>query len=179
MSKNYRLLKDKWKVLGEIPDWYSTNSLQFFMDKYSYDGESVRSRDTTIAESLAAFAPDVYPDWWETDKYTKGKSYKEVFFNIIWEGLTALSTPLKANAGIPDRGLTVSCCGQHMENSVASKAFIRGELEVLIKNSHGCSMSVSEWLSEGTVYDKDGNMSAGVIPVIDDMQDSTMDINQG
>ena len=66
-----------------------------------------------------------------------------------------------------------------MDNSVASKAFIRGELEVLIKNSHGCSMDVSSWLAEGTVYDADGNISEGIIPVITDYQDSTEAINQG
>lgn len=48
--------------------------------------------------------------------------------------------------------LTVSCCGQHMGNSVASKAFIREELEVLIKNSHGCSMSVSDWLAGKVLF---------------------------
>lgn len=176
---DYRKLKDEWKQKGEIPNWYSTNALQFFMDKYSYQGETVRSRDTAVAKYLAKYAPSVYPDWWEEDVYTKGKTYEQAFFDVIWDGFAVLSTPLKANAGLPQRGLTVSCCGQHMGNSVASKAFIRGELEVLIKNSHGCSMSVSDWLSEGTVYDKDGNISAGIEPVIDDMQKSTFEINQG
>lgn len=179
MKLDYRKLKDEWKQKGEIPVWYSTNALQFFMDKYSYQGETVRSRDTTVAKYLAKYAPTVYPDWWEEDGYTKGKTYEQVFFDVVWDGFAVLSTPLKANAGLPQRGLTVSCCGQHMGNSVASKAFIRGELEVLIKNSHGCSMSVSDWLAEGTVYDKDGNISAGIEPVIDDMQKSTFEINQG
>lgn len=179
MKLDYRKLKDEWKQKGEIPDWYSTNALQFFMDKYSYQGETVRSRDTAVAKYLAKYAPTVYPDWWEEDEYTKGKTYEQVFFDVVWDGFAVLSTPLKANAGLPQRGLTVSCCGQHMGNSVASKAFIRGELEVLIKNSHGCSMSVSDWLAEGTVYDKDGNISAGIEPVIDDMQKSTFEINQG
>ena len=179
MKLDYRKLKDEWKQKGEIPSWYSTNALQFFMDKYSYQGETVRSRDTAVAKYLAKHAPSVYPDWWEEDEYTQGKTYEQAFFDIIWEGFAVLSTPLKANAGLPQRGLTVSCCGQHMGNSVASKAFIRGELEVLIKNSHGCSMSVSDWLAEGTVYDKDGNISAGIEPVIDDMQKSTFEINQG
>lgn len=179
MSLDYRNLKDDLKKKGEIPDWYSTNALQFFMDKYSYQGETVRSRDTAVAKYLDKYSPSVYPEWWEQDEYTKGKTYQEVFFNAIWDGFAVLSTPLKANAGLPQRGLTVSCCGQHMGNSVASKAFIRGELEVLIKNSHGCSMSVSDWLAEGTVYDKDGNISAGIEPVIDDMQKSTFEINQG
>lgn len=179
MKLDYRKLKDEWKQKGEIPDWYSTNALQFFMDKYSYQGETVRSRDTAVAKYLAKHAPSVYPDWWEEDEYTQGKTYEQAFFDAIWDGFAVLSTPLKANAGLPQRGLTVSCCGQHMGNSVASKAFIRGELEVLIKNSHGCSMSVSDWLAEGTVYDKDGNISAGIEPVIDDMQKSTFEINQG
>lgn len=179
MKLDYRKLKDEWKQKGEIPSWYSTNALQFFMDKYSYQGETVRSRDTAVAKYLAKHAPSVYPDWWEEDEYTQGKTYEQVFFDAIWDGFAVLSTPLKANAGLPQRGLTVSCCGQHMGNSVASKAFIRGELEVLIKNSHGCSMSVSDWLAEGTVYDKDGNISAGIEPVIDDMQKSTFEINQG
>ena len=179
MKLDYRKLKDEWKQKGEIPSWYSTNALQFFMDKYSYQGETVRSRDTAVAKYLAKHAPSVYPDWWEEDEYTQGKTYEQAFFDVIWDGFAVLSTPLKANAGLPQRGLTVSCCGQHMGNSVASKAFIRGELEVLIKNSHGCSMSVSDWLAEGTVYDKDGNISAGIEPVIDDMQKSTFEINQG
>ena len=179
MKLDYRKLKDEWKQKGEIPDWYSTNALQFFMDKYSYQGETVRSRDTAVAKYLAKHAPSVYPDWWEEDEYTQGKTYEQAFFDVIWDGFAVLSTPLKANAGLPQRGLTVSCCGQHMGNSVASKAFIRGELEVLIKNSHGCSMSVSDWLAEGIVYDKDGNISAGIEPVIDDMQKSTFEINQG
>lgn len=166
------------KSKGEIPEWYSSNALQFFMDKYSYEGESVKSRDKTVAKTLAKFAPEKKPKWWEKDPYTKGKSYEEVFFNVIWDGYAVPSTPLKSNAGLPSRGLTVSCCGQHMENNLASKAFVRGELEVLIKNSHGCSLSVSDWLSEGTVYDSDGNISDGIIPVIDELQDSTQAVSQ-
>ena len=178
MIKDYRKMKDEMKSKGEIPEWYSSNALQFFMDKYSYEGESVKSRDKTVAKTLAKFAPEKKPKWWEKDPYTKGKSYEEVFFNVIWDGYAVPSTPLKSNAGLPTRGLTVSCCGQHMENNLASKAFVRGELEVLIKNSHGCSLSVSDWLSEGTVYDSDGNISDGIIPVIDDLQDSTEAVSQ-
>lgn len=179
MSKDYRSMKNDLKDKGEIPSWYSTNALQFFMDKYSYEGESVLSRDRQIAKTLAQFAPkDIYPDWWDKDFYTKGKTYEQVFFDVIWDGYAVPSTPLKANAGIPTRGLTVSCCGQDMGNSVASKAFIRGELEVLIKNSHGCSMPVSSWLSEGDVYDSDGNISDGILPVISDMQHSTQEVSQ-
>ena len=179
MSVDYKKLKNKWKEQGEIPSWYSTNALQFFMDKYSYQGESVKSRYETVNKMLATFAPKVYPIWWDEDEYFKGLTYEQAFNKLAWDGYAVYSTPLLANGGLTNRGLTVSCSGQHMGNSVASKAFIRGELEILIKNSHGCSMDVSHWLSEGTVYDSDGNISSGIFPIISEMQESTEAINQG
>ena len=179
MSVDYKKLKNKWKEQGEIPSWCSTNALQFFMDKYSYQGESVKSRYETVNKMLATFAPKVYPMWWDEDEYFKGLTYEQAFNKLAWDGYSVYSTPLLANGGLTNRGLTVSCSGQHMGNSVASKAFIRGELEILIKNSHGCSMDVSHWLSEGTVYDSDGNISSGIIPIISEMQESTEAINQG
>ena len=179
MNLNFRDLKDKWKASGEIPNWYSTNALQFFMNKYSYEGESVKSRDETTNKWLASYAPEKYPSWWNEDEYFKGLTWEQAFNKLDWDGYLVKSTPVKANAGLPFRGLTVSCCGQELKNSVAAKSFARGELEVLIKNSHGCSMTISDWLAEGTVYDKDGNRSEGIIPVLDEMQGSTESINQG
>ena len=177
---NYKQLKEDWKVSGEIPDWYSTNSLQFFMESYSYKNESVLSRDKTTCDWLAKYAPSVKPDWWEEDEYTKGKDWNEVFLNLVYsDGFAVFSTPLKANGGLPQRGLTISCSGQTLSNSIASKSFIRGELEQLVKNAHGCAISLEDCLAEGVVYDDDGNMSEGIIPVIKDLQKVTEEINQG
>ena len=85
MKLDYRKLKDEWKQKGEIPDWYSTNALQFFMDKYSYQGETVRSRDTAVAKYLAKHAPNVYPDWWEEDEYTQGKTYEQIWKDKVFK----------------------------------------------------------------------------------------------
>lgn len=181
---DYRSLKDKWKQQGEIPVWYSTNALQFFMEKYSYKGESVKSRDKAIAKYLASHAPKdkkgnwIYPDWWNVDLYTAGLTYEEVFFNAIWDGYLVPSTPLKANGGLPERGMSISCSLQHLSNSVSSKSFVRGELEQLIKNAHGCSVVLDDWISEGTIYSDDGNISAGIIPIIEDFQKVTEEICQ-
>ena len=177
---NYRELKEKWKAEGEIPEWYSTNALQFFMDSYSYKGESVRSRDKTTCKYLAENSPSVYPEWWHTDEYTKGLNYEQVYFNVVYrDGYGVLSTPLKANGGLPERGMPISCSGQTLFNSVASKSFVIGEMEQLVKNAHGCAITIDGWLSEGTVYDDDGNMSEGIIPIIQEIQKKTEEINQG
>ena len=177
---NYRELKEQWKKDGEIPDWYSTNALQFFMDSYSYKGESVRSRDKTTCKYLADNSPHVYPSWWEEDGYTKGLNYEQVYFNVVYrDGYGVLSTPLKANGGLPERGMPISCSGQTLFNSVASKSFVIGEMEQLVKNAHGCAITIDGWLAEGTIYDDDGNMSEGVIPIIQEIQKKTEEINQG
>jgi len=140
---DYKKLKKKWKKEGEIPEWYSTNALQFFMDSYSYKGESVKSRDATIAKYLAKYAPKNKPEWWEDNLYTQGKDWEEVFFNLIFtDGFAVLSTPLKANGGLPERGMPISCSGQTLSNSIASKSFITGELEQLLKNAHGCFSAI-------------------------------------
>ena len=177
---DYRALKGKWKAEGEIPQWYSTNALQFFMDKYSYKGESVRSRDAAIAKYLANYAPDVKPDWWKSNSYTQGLDWEGVFFKLMYDdGYAVPSTPLKANAGIPERGMTISCSGQTLFNSLSSKSFNICELEQLVKNAHGCAISIDGWLSEGDVYDADGNMSRGIVPVIKEIQEKTEETNQG
>lgn len=62
---SFKDLKKKWMSEGEIPNWYSTNSLQFFMNKYSYKGESVKSRDKAIAKYLAENSAETYPEWWK------------------------------------------------------------------------------------------------------------------
>lgn len=177
---DFRKLKEEWKAAGEIPEWYSTNALQFFMDSYSFQGESVRSRDTAIAKYLAQYAPKNKPSWWESDPYTAGKDWEEVFFNLIFtDGYAVCSTPLKANAGLPERGMTISCSGQTLSNSIASKSFITGELEQLIKNAHGCAISMEDWLAEGDIYDADGNRSEGIEPIIKEAQEKTEATNQG
>ena len=179
MSKDFKKLKREWKRNGEVPTWYTTNSLQFFMNKYSYEGESVRSRDQAIADYLASEAPSVKPDWWHTDPFTNGKSWEQVFFDVVYTyGYGILSTPLKANGGLPERGMTVSCSGQKLNNNIASKYLNNAEISIFTKFAHGTSIDLSSWLSEGEVID-DGNVSEGVVPILELYRDTTTQVTQG
>ena len=179
MSKDFKKLKREWKRNGEVPTWYTTNSLQFFMNKYSYGGESVRSRDQAIADYLAAEAPSVKPDWWHTDPFTNGKSWEQVFFDAIYTyGYLIPSTPLKANGGLPERGMTVSCSGQKLNNNIASKYLNNAELAVFTKFAHGTSIDLSSWLCEGQDIGE-GNVSEGVIPILEMYRDTTSQVTQG
>ena len=177
-SVDYKKIKEEWVEKGQAPEWVSTNAVQFFSQKYAYKGETWLSRITGVADFLAEHAPSVYPDWWEEDEYTKGKTYAEVFLQLRLDGFTIDSTPLFTNAGIKERGMTISCSGQTVFNSIADKSFNRAELEQLVKNGHGCAWTIPDWLSEGTLYSDDGNRSAGIIPVIEEARLEVEKINQ-
>ena len=69
---DYSKLRKQLQKEGEVPSWYTTAGLQLFYEKYSWQQETVKSRMTSIAETMAKHAPKVYPDWWEEDAYTKG-----------------------------------------------------------------------------------------------------------
>lgn len=178
MSVNYKKIKDDWIKNGEAPDWVSTNLIQFFSQKYSFQGETWKERVTKVCEYLAENSPNVCPEWWEEDEYTKGKTYQEVYYNLRYDGFIVDSTPLFANAKVKERGMTISCSGATMHNSLSEKSFCRGELEQLVKNSHGCAWNIKGWLAKGDLYDKDGNRSDGILPIINDINDLVKETNQ-
>lgn len=176
---NFREIKEKWKNQGEIPEWYSTNSLQFFLNKYSFENESVRERDMTIANVLAEHTPKKLPEWWNEDPYTKGLTPAQVYFNMLFrDGYAIASTPLKSNAGLPDRGFTVSCSGQALKNNIASKYMNNAELAILTKYSHGTSIDISSWLAEGDPIGE-GEVSEGIMPIVDLYTKTTSEVTQG
>jgi ribonucleoside-diphosphate reductase alpha chain len=179
MSINYKKVKEDWIGRGEAPTWVSTNLVQFFSQKYAFQGETWKERVTKVCEYLAENSPTVYPEWWEEDEYTKGKTYQEVYYNLRYDGFIVDSTPLFANSKVPERGMTISCSGATLFNSLSEKSFCRGELEQLVKNSHGCAWNFKDWLSYGDLYDKDGNRSEGILPIIDDIDELVRETNQG
>lgn len=179
MSINYKKLKEEWIKNGEAPNWVSTNLVQFFSQKYAFQGETWKERVTKVCEYLAENSPNVYPEWWEEDEYTKGKTYLEVYYNLRYDGFIVDSTPLFANAKVKERGMTISCSGATLFNSLSEKSYCRGELEQLVKNSHGCAWNFKDWLAEGEIYDKDGNRSTGILPIIKDIDGLVRETNQG
>lgn len=170
MKKNvdYSSLRKKLQKQGEVPEWFTTGGLQLFSERYSYEGETFKNRLTTIANALAKHAPKTYPDWWEEDEYTKGKTYSEVFFQGMWDGFISPSTPLLANGGIRKRGTTVSCAGGNVGNNLFDRYNAITEAAILTKHSHGTSYSIDDWPAEGDKLSR-GGVSLGVLPLIRDM----------
>lgn len=175
---NFSEMRKRQQEEGECPSWFTTGGLQLFHNKYAYKGETVKSRFKSVAKAMAQHAPKVYPEWWDTDRYTAGKDWEQVFFNAMWEGFISCSTPLLANGGIRSRGTTVSCAGGYVGNNLFDRYNAITEAAILTKHSHGTSYSIDHWPAEGDKLRRGGN-SMGTMPIVNDFIDVMEDVTQG
>lgn len=175
---SYSELRKKMQSEGEAPEWFTTGGAQLFFEKYSWKGETVKSRLKSIAKALARKAPKVYPSWWAVDVYTAGKTWEDIFFQVMWDGFISCSTPLLANGGLPQRGTTVSCAGSYVGDDLYSRYDVVTESAILTKHSHGTSCSVDDWAYKGKALPRGGN-GGGVMPVIRDLIACMDEVVQG
>ncbi len=175
---DYSALRKDLQNKGEIPHWYTTGATQLFYEKYSYQNESVKSRLNGVAKALAQHAPKTYPSWWSDNAYTHGKTWEQVFFNVLWDGFVSCSTPLLANGGLRQRGTTVSCAGGYVGNNLFDRYNAITEAAILTKHSHGTSYSIDHWPAEGDKL-KRGGRSLGTLPIIRDFISVMEETTQG
>lgn len=175
---DYSVMRKHHQSIGECPEWYTTGGIQLFYEKYSHNKESVKSRFKTVAKTMAQHAPLTYPSWWESDPYTCGKDWEAVFFNTLWDGFVSPSTPMLANAGLRQRGTTVSCAGGYVGNNLFDRYNAVTEAAVLTKHSHGTSYGIDHWPAEGDKL-KRGGRSLGVMPIIRDFIAAMEEVTQG
>ena len=156
------------QLSGDCPEWFTTAGYQVFKKNYAYKDETVKSRFSSIAKGCALYAPSTYPEWWEDDPYTKGLTWEQAFFKVLWFAHVVPPTPLYANGGVPERGHTVSCSQVYMGNNLYDRHNMLTELAILTKHAAGTSVSLDEWPAKGDLL-KRGGRSEGVLPIIQDI----------
>lgn len=174
---DYSTLRKQQIEDGVCPPWYTTGGIQLFYDKYSYNNETVKSRFRTVAQAMAKHAPEVYPEWWNTNPYWSGKTWEDAFFQTMWDGFVSPSTPLLANGGIRKRGTTVSCAGGNVGNNLFDRYDFLTEAAILTKHSHGTSYCLDDWPAEGDKIR--GGRSQGLMPLIRDIINVMEEVAQG
>lgn len=174
---DYSALRKQQIEDGVCPPWYTTGGIQLFYDKYSYNNETVKSRFRTVAQAMAKHAPEVYPEWWNTNPYWTGKTWEDAFFQTMWDGFISPSTPLLANGGIRKRGTTVSCAGGNVGNNLFDRYDFLTEAAILTKHSHGTSYCLDDWPAEGDKIR--GGRSQGLMPLIRDIINVMEEVAQG
>lgn len=156
--------RKRLQALGEVPLWYTTQGFIMFKKKYAYNGETVKGAFTRIATTLAKHSP--FPD------------AKDKFFDLLWSGKLAPSTPVMSNTGTP-RGMSVSCAGNYIGDSVAE--FYEGytEIAVLSKLGFGTASYLGDIRPRGSIIKSTGTHADGILAVVDSCLDTVTKINQG
>ena len=150
---------------GLVPDWYTTQAFIMFERKYAYKGESVKQAFERIASTLSKH-------------YTADVSLaNKKFFEILWEGFLAPSTPVMSNTGT-NKGLVVSCAGSYTEDSIAGFYDAYKETAVLSQEGFGTSSYVGDVRARGAAISR-GGVADGVVNVIDSFMDTTAKVSQG
>lgn len=172
MSNIYKELSEDRKRLqaeGLVPSWYSTGGYQMFKEKYEYqtNGQSVRGQFERIAKTAAKHLVGT--------KYEKEAEDK--FFELLWNGWLSPSTPVLANMGT-DRGMTVSCSGTVIEDSVDGFYSNLREVAILTKYGFGTASDLSHIRPRGSKISVGGKAS-GVMPVIKEHVQAMRSIAQG
>ena len=172
-SKERKDLQEK----GLAPKWFTTMGWQLFSQKYlNGDSKTPKDQYQRIAKTLAKQAPTEYPEWWFENKYFAGKTWEEAFFSIMWDGFLSPSTPLLTNTGT-DYGLSVSCSGAYVEDSVLGFYDTRRQNAILTKEGFGTSVYLGDIRPRGSKM-KNGEAS-GAQPVAKMFVTDSMDISQG
>jgi ribonucleoside-diphosphate reductase alpha chain len=154
------------QTIGKLPSWTTTPAWQLLKEKYITDEcPDLYSIYKRISSSAAKHMG--------ADK----EHYERVFFNLLWRGWLACSTPVIANMGTT-RGCPVSCSGNFVGDSVYEFYESQKEIAVLTKNGFGTSSYLGDIRGRGRPISSGGTAS-GVLPVLKDFIQLSRDVSQG
>lgn len=184
MSDNlYEQLSEERKAgqaNGTIPDWFTTAGYQMFKQKYLYLADNPRQQFERIARTAAKHAPEniVKGDVPQVSYQESTKTYwANKFFNVLWKGHVACSTPVLANMGTT-RGCPVSCAGSVVDDSIEGFYDAYREIAILTKQGFGTASDLSGIRKRGSAISAGGKAS-GVLPVIKHFVQDMRDVAQG
>ena len=150
---------------GKLPNWVTTAAWQILKDKYTTpeypDLYSIYKR---ISITAARHMDD-------------SEHWQKMFFNLMWNGWLACSTPVLANMGT-NRGCAVSCSGGYVGDSVYDFYDAQREAAILSKNGFGTSAYLGAVRERGTPISS-GGVASGILPVFRDFIQLSRDVSQG
>ena len=179
MSKQRNFSKERKELQkqGLAPAWMTTMGWQLFSQKYlNGDCKNPHDQYKRISTTLAKYAPKEFPDFWDKVDYWKGKTWEEAFFSVLWDGYISASTPLLTNTGT-DFGMSVSCSGAYVGDSVEEFYETRKGNALLTKEGFGTSVYLGDIRSRGSKM-KNGE-ATGAQPVAEMFVDDSLKISQG
>ena len=161
-------LSDERKKLqeeGKLPEWFTTMGWQAFKGKYLYQADTYEEQIDRIVKTVSVHAGD-------SGAYM-AKRWKE----MLMKGHAYLATPVLANTGTT-RGLSVSCSGSEIGDSVFQFGMARLEASILSQEGFGTSAHLGSIRPRGSIISR-GGTADGILPVFKDMVLMADNISQG
>lgn len=168
MSELFEELSQERKELqesGKLPAWFTTMGWQAFKSKYLYQAETYEEQIDRIVETVAQYA------------HTKQDYFKVRWKELFMNNHAYLATPVLANTGT-SRGMSVSCSGGYIGDSIYDFGMARLEGSVLSQEGFGTSSYLGAIRERGSPISRGGKAN-GVEPVFDDMVTMAQKVSQG
>ncbi|UTS52017.1 ribonucleotide reductase of class Ia (aerobic), alpha subunit [Synechococcus phage BUCT-ZZ01] len=163
--------RKQYQEAGTLPNWFTTAGWQLFKQKYAVEGEEqFRGRAEAIAIKASSYLPEKFMG-------ASRFEWSKKFYNLIWNGWMSCSTPILANMGT-ERGMSVSCSGVYVGDSVDDFYSALHENAILSKNGFGTSAYLGDIRQRGSKISKGGKAS-GAFPVFEDQMTMASKISQG
>ena len=153
------------QAAGDLPHWMTTLGWQMFKGKYLYGCRTFEEQIDRIVTTVGKYAPTNAP-------YLM-KRWKE----CIMDNHAYLATPVLSNTGT-DRGMSVSCSGSKIPDSVDGFYSSLHEAALLSKNAFGTSAYFGDIRPRGTPI-KGGGTADGSLPVFQDFVTMAQKVSQG
>lgn len=151
---------------GKLPEWVTTPAWQMLKENYlSEKYPDLHSVYHRVASHAAGYT-------------TNPEEWSEKFFELLWKGWLAASTPVLSNMGT-GIGCAVSCSGGYINDSVYDFYDAQKEAAVLSKNGFGTSGYLGAIRPRGSKIAGMKGAASGVLPVFKDFVQLSRDISQG
>ena len=153
-------LRKQQQQEGVLPHWFKSAGYDLFVKSYLYGAANWNEQIARICDTAAKFAPKHLPE------NPFGKTWSSVFQFMVNQNYIVLPTPTLANTGT-SRGLSVSCSGQYIGDSIDSFYSNLHESAVLSKLGFGTSGYFGDIRHRGSSISS-GGVASGVYPVLED-----------
>lgn len=177
MTTKYDELSNERKQLqkqGLAPDFFTTGSWQLFKANYLW-AETPLEQYQAIAKTLSNYVEGILPI---PDGYFKEKTWNDIFFNILWEGLHSPSTPELSNIGCTYfKGLPVACSSGEVQDSIESFYSVLKDTANLTKYGFGTSVYLGHIRPRGSKISS-GGVATGIEPVVQMFRKMSNDVSQ-
>ena len=151
---------------GKLPTWVTTPAWQMLKENYlSEKYPDLHSVYHRVANHAAGYT-------------TNQEEWSAKFFELLWNGWLAASTPVLSNMGT-GVGCAVSCSGGYINDSVYDFYDAQKEAAVLSKNGFGTSGYLGAIRPRGSKIAGMKGAASGVLPVFKDFVQLSRDISQG